>query len=282
VGLLIFMGWKAMDWRKALRSLQYNAVYVVLLTIFPLFIQGQDLLEESFSDPGDETREIVYTNWIFSLSGGIIRVMQDRLNYNIITDFFAIVYAWLFSYLLYFAPLYLLARDDKLALRQYSIAMMFNYIILIPFYLLFPVSVSGSHPASGMIPLLYVDEHWGRMVTSVDPLNNDFPSGHVSLAITTLLIFRYAGAHYRRFYRFLIGVTAAVVFAVLYLGIHWPADVFAGFLVGVAAVIIARNEKVQMTIDRYVRALNDRIMPKRGTKKTTTVEKADGAETAAR
>jgi membrane-associated phospholipid phosphatase len=66
-------------------------------------------------------------------------------------------------------------------------------------------------------------------------------------------VFVYAGTQYRRFSYFLGGATVAIVFAVLYLGIHWPADVFAGFVVAVAATVAARSDKVQMTVDRYVR-----------------------------
>jgi membrane-associated phospholipid phosphatase len=259
VGLILIIGWKDLYWRKALASARYNAIYIIIIAGFPLLIQAQDLLEAHFADPADTTREVIYTNWIFSLAGGAIRVMQDRLDYKILTDIFMIVYAWLFTFLIYFAPILLIARDDRANLRKYAIAMTFNYLVLVPFYLLFPVSVSGSHPDSGITPLLYIDTHWGKMCTSVDPLNNDFPSGHVSLVVTTLLVFYYGGAVYRKFSYFLMGTTGAVIFAVLYLGVHWPADVFAGLLVAVFAFAVAGSEKVQMTIDRYVRALNQKL-----------------------
>jgi membrane-associated phospholipid phosphatase len=268
VGLLLIVGWKDLTWKRALASARYNAVYIVIIALFPLFIQAQDIVEAHLAGPGETTREIIYTNWIFSLAGGAVRVLQDRLDYRILTDFFMIVYAWLFTFLIYFAPILLLSMDDRANLRKYAIAMMFNYIVLVPFYALFPVSVSGSHPDSGITPLLYIDTHWGRMVTSVDPLNNDFPSGHVSLAVTTLLIFSYGGVAYRKFSYFLAGAVVAIVFAVLYLGVHWPADVFAGFLVAVFAFTAAGSEKVQMTIDRYVRELTQRLL---GPKKDAAV-----------
>jgi hypothetical protein len=98
------------------------------------------------------------------------------------------------------------------------------------------------------------------MVTSVDPLNNDFPSGHVSLSVTPFLIFAYGGTQYRKMAYFLGATTVAIVFSVLYLGVHWPADVFAGFILGVAAVVAARSERVQMTIDRYVRIVSQKLL----------------------
>ncbi len=264
--LLILVGWMDMDIRKAIRSIRYNAIYIILLIIFPMFIQFQDTIEKQFfAGPGEVMREITYTNWVFSLSGGVIRILQDRLNYAILTDFFIIMYAWVFAFLTYFAPILLLTRDDRQGLRKYAIAIMLNYIILTPFYAFFPVSVSASYPDSGMIPALYADTYWGRMVTSVDPLNNDFPSGHVSLSVTTFLVFATAGIPYKKFSYFLGVAAVSIVFAVLYLGIHWPADVFAGFLVAITATVAARTDKIQMTIDRWVRSITQRILgPERG------------------
>jgi membrane-associated phospholipid phosphatase len=256
-GLLILVGWKDMYWRKALLSVRYNAVYVILIAAFPLLVQAQDILEKQLDDEGSKT--IIYTNWIFSLAGGAIRVVQDWLNYAVLKDFFIIAYAWGFAFITYFAPIILLVKDDRATLRHYAIAMMFNYIVLIPFYLAFPVTVTGSHPDSGMTPLLYASTSWGRMVTSVDPLDNDFPSGHVSLSVTTFLIFAYAGIGYRRLSYFLAGATVAIVFSVLYLGVHWPADVFAGFLLAVGATVAARSDRIQMTIDRYVRIISRKL-----------------------
>lgn len=259
VGVLLLVGWKDMFIKKTLISLKYNLVYIVILAAFPLLVQIQDIVERGIAGPDEASREIVYTNWIFSLSGGAIRILQDRLDYRVLTDFFIITYAWVFAFLTYLVPVLLLANDDRVTLRKYAVAMMINYIVLTPFYFLFPVSVSGSHPGSGMTPQLYVSTNWGKMVTSVDPLNNDFPSGHVSLSVTTFLVFAYAGVRYRKFKYFLGGATVAIVFAVLYLGIHWPADVFAGFILAVGATVAANNEKVQMTIDRYVRMITAKI-----------------------
>ena len=256
VALLIFIGWKDMNWRTTLRSLRYNAVYVILIEAFPLFVQVQDIIERQFEE-GSST--VVYTNWIFDLAGDTIGVLQDRLNYAVLIDFFIIVYAWVFAFITYLVPIFLLVKDDRATLRIYAIAMMLNYIVLTPFYLVFPVTVTGSHPDAGVTPFLYASRSWGQMVTSVDPLDNDFPSGHVSLSVTPFLIFAFARLQYRRMSWFLGGATAAIVFSVLYLGVHWPADVFAGFILAVAATVAARSERIQMTIDRYVRIVSQKL-----------------------
>jgi len=253
-GLLITVGWKDIWIRRSLASARYNILYIAILTSFPLIIYIQDILQGRFTDP-DPARRITYTNWIFSLAGGVIGVLQDRLNYGIVTDFLIIVYVWLFTFLLYFAPTLLIVRDDRATIRRYAIAMMFNYAVLISFYTVFPVSVSGAHAGAGITPILYVNSYWGRMVTSIDPLDNGFPSGHVSIAVTTFLVFAYAGPQYRKFAYFLVGATVATTFAVLDLGIHWPADVFAGFILGVVATVLAGGPRIQMAVDRWVRRI---------------------------
>ncbi len=259
VGVILVVRWRNLFVMKALMSFRYNWLYVVLIILFPIVVKAIEYLQGRISDPANRFDEVVYTNWMFNLSGGAIRVLQDRLNSRLLTDLFIVVYVWLFAYVTAFPPVLLFAKDDRRLMRRYAIAMLFNGLILTPFYALFPVSVTGSHPESGMTPLLYISVDWGRMVLSIDPLDNDFPSGHVSLALTTFLVFALAGFEYRKVAYFFAGATAAIVFSVLYLGIHWPPDVFAGFLVGVAATALSGVQRIQMTIDRYVRLVSSRL-----------------------
>jgi membrane-associated phospholipid phosphatase len=251
--LLITVGWKDMWWRKTVISAKYNVVYIIILAGLPSLIQLIDVLEvEGLVSP---MSEVSYTNWIFQLSGEAIRVIQDRLNYALIQDFFIVAYVWVFTFITYFCPVLLLVKDDRATIRRYSVAMLLNYAVLLPFYILFPVGVSGATPESGMRPVLYVSTNWGRLVTSVDPLNNNFPSGHVSLMVATFLVFYLAGAEYKKYYYFLAASTLAIAFSVLYLGIHWPPDVFAGFIIGVVTAVASGSPKIQLTIDRYVRTI---------------------------
>lgn len=255
-GLLIFVGWRNLWLRRILDSARYNLVYVILLAALPL----STLVENAFRSTQEATSEVVYTNWIFSISGNAIRFLQDRLDYQIVVDLSVVVYVWVFTFILYFTPLLLLALDDRAAIRRYSIAMLFNYLVLIPFYILFPVTVTGFYSESGLTPLLYINTNWGRVVTSVDPLDNDFPSGHVSIILTTILVLWTAGWDRRGYVYFLVAAFVGIVFAVLFLGVHWLADVFGGMVLAVGATMLAGNEKVQMTVDRYVRRLSSRLV----------------------
>lgn len=256
IGLLIFIGWKDLWWRKALKSARFNLVYLMLLAALPL----STLVESALSSPDEATNEVVYTNWMFSIGGNAIRVLQDRLDYQVVVDVSIVVYVWIFTFILYFTPVLLLCLDDRMTMRKYSVAILFNYLVLIPFYILFPVTVTGFYSDSGVSPLLYINTNWGRVVTSVDPLDNDFPSGHVSIVLTTMLILMSAGWDRRGYVYFLAVSLAGIVFAVLFLGVHWLADIFAGLVLGVGATVLANNEKVQMAVDRYARKLTTALV----------------------
>ncbi len=255
LGLLVTVGWKDLYWRKALASARFNVLYVALVIGLPLVALAENLIR----DPEEATREIVYTNWIFLMGGDAVRILQDRLDYQVIADLSIIVYVWVFTYIIYFTPLLILAKDDRSTFRRYAIAILFNFVVLLPFYVFFPVTVTGFYAESGVTPLLYIDTNWGRMVTGMDPLNNDFPSGHVSLMLTALLVLSTAKEDYRIYYRFLIVACAGIVFVVLYLGVHWLADVFGGFALGIGAYLASGNERVQMTLDWYIRAATLRL-----------------------
>ncbi len=256
IALLLFVGWDQIWWRKALKSARFNLVYLTLLAALPL----STLVESALSSPDEATDEVVYTNWMFSIGGNAIRVLQDRLDYQVVVDISIVVYVWIFTFILYFTPILLVCLDDRLTMRKYSVAILFNYLVLIPFYTLFPVTVTGFYPDSGMTPLLYINTNWGRVVTSVDPLDNDFPSGHVSIVLTTILVLMYAGWDRRGYVYFVAISLAGIVFAVLFLGVHWLADIFGGLVLGVGATMLASNEKVQMAVDRQARRVTTALV----------------------
>ena len=253
--LVVVVGRRHLSLRRFAGSVRFNLIYVIIVGGAPLLL----LLEHALVSPAAESKEVIYTNWLFSAGGGAIRILQDRLDYQVVADFSILVYVWVYTFILYFTPILILVLDDRATFRRYSIAMLFNYIVLLPFYIFFPVTVTGFYAESGVTPVLYIDTNWGRMVTSIDPLNNDFPSGHVSLVVTALLILISAGVDYRRYYYFVACAAIGITFSVLYLGVHWLADVFAGFVLAVGAYIVSGNDRVQMTFDRYVRRLSEKI-----------------------
>ena len=254
--LLVIVGRENISLHKLFESAKYNLLYIVIIATAPLLV----LLEHAFVAVELNSKEVVYTNWLFSIGGNAITILQDRLDYQVLADLSIVIYVWVFAFVLYFTPILILTLDDRATFRRYSLAMLFNYVILLPFYIFFPVTVTGFYADSGMTPLLYIDSNWGRMVTSIDPLNNDFPSAHVSLVVTALLILVYAGVDYRRYYYFVACAAMGITFSVLYLGVHWLADIFGGFALAVVAYMVSGNQRVQMAFDRHIRSLTRRII----------------------
>jgi membrane-associated phospholipid phosphatase len=259
-GLVILVGYDDLYLRRALHSLRVNVAYILILAALPLAIILIDTLVPQSTN--SVLREYIYTSWLYQFGGGAIRILQNWLNYGLFTDIFIFAYVWIFAFVTFFSPILLLARDDRPTLRRYTIALMFNYLILIPFIIFVPVSVPSDFPESGVTPLLYVKSNWGRMVTGIDPLNNGFPSGHTSLCIATVLTFALAGRQYRRYSYFLVGVTASIVLSVLYLGIHWPMDVLFGAAVGVFVVVLSRTERVRTVIESRLDRLTSKVLGK--------------------
>ncbi|MCJ2532793.1 MAG: phosphatase PAP2 family protein [Candidatus Thermoplasmatota archaeon] len=254
--LLVIVGRKNVSFHKLFESAKYNLVYIAIIATAPLLV----LLEHAFVSVEMNSKEVVYTNWLFSIGGNAITILQDRLDYQILADLSIVIYVWVFAFVLYFTPILILTLDDRATFRRYSLAVLFNYVILLPFYIFFPVTVTGFYADSGMTPLLYIDSNWGRMVTSIDPLNNDFPSAHVSLVVTALLVLVYAGVDYRRYYYFVACAAVGITFSVLYLGVHWLADIFGGFALAVVAYMVSGNQRIQMALDRHIRALTSKIV----------------------
>ena len=254
-GLATVVGWRNLSLSRFVESLRYNLLYAAIIIGAPLLV----LIEHAVASIEPNSKEVVYTNWLFQIGGNAIRLLQDRLDYQVLTDFSILIYVWIFAFIIYFTPILILALDDRPTFRRYAIAMLLNYLVLLPFYIFFPVTVTGFYADSGMTPLLYIDTHWGRMVTSIDPLNNDFPSAHISLIVTALLVLVSAGVDYRRYYYFVACSAVGITFSVLYLGVHWLADVFAGFVLAIGAYVISGNERVQMTFDRCIRRLSSRF-----------------------
>ncbi|WP_298670691.1 phosphatase PAP2 family protein [uncultured Sphingomonas sp.] len=86
-----------------------------------------------------------------------------------------------------------------------------------------------------------------------------FPSGHAAnSAIVYLSLAAFAAAHVSRagsrFYLMALAFMIAVLIGLsrLYLGVHWPTDVFAGWLIGAAwALVVAfTDRRIRVTIRR--------------------------------
>lgn len=221
-------------------NIKKNWILLLFMIILPMIMMLESGLANSIASSSDA---ISNTYWMYSHGGELIRYIQNRLETGFLTDLLIFVYVWGFSFIIYFTPVYLLASNDTILFKKFSVALILNYLILLPFYTLLPVSVTSASAATMLKPLLYTDELWGKLVMSMDPLNNDFPSGHISLLLTTLIIL--SSSHYhRRYTHFVMWGLIFVSVAILYLGIHWIMDILGGIALAVGVVLLVGNTRL--------------------------------------
>ncbi len=101
------------------------------------------------------------------------------------------------------------------------------------------VAVGGGALLSALLKALF-QRPWPEVVTHlVEVSTASFPSGHAMLAAITYLtlgaiVARVVPSHRLRAYVFVIASILALLIGLsrLYLGVHWPTDVLAGWCVG--------------------------------------------------
>jgi len=248
--MVYFVGLENM--KKSIIALNFrrNWIFVIILIVLPMILFAESRLSPLVDS---ESLALKNNSWMMAHGGELIRYIQHRLEVGLITDIFILIYVWIFTFIIYFTPLYLLFKNDSPLFRKFSFAMILNYIILLPFYTFLPVSVTSYSPPTMLKPLLYIDTSWGRLVTAMDPLDNDFPSGHISLLLSTLLILSSSYQH-RKYTHFVLWGLISMTFAVLYLGIHWIMDIIGGIFLGVGIVLLVENtrlfeRRIEMTAD---------------------------------
>jgi len=170
------------------------------------------------------------TAYIEHIEGGLVAVFQS-METPTLTYLMTFVYLVLFSSIMIFTFLVLAYTEQKTSLKRFSLVFILNYLIAFPFYLLFPVTVTG-YALLDVQPLMYeLHPLIYSSITTVDPLDNCFPSLHAALVFSALLIIW--GTDLRRYRTFLTFAFPSIVFATLYLGVHWVTDIIAGMALSV-------------------------------------------------
>lgn len=244
VGLFVILGPSRIRKSTAIESLKHNWVYLPILAVVPAAMLAENRYSAYLGTPQTER----YTEWMYDISGQAVRLIQERFERELLTDFFTLFYVWVFTFIMYFTPLLFLVGNERDLLKRYCVAVLFVYMFLIPFYLFFPVKTPATYDPAGIDALLYDRPYWGRIVTSMDPLDNDFPSGHVALTMTTVLLLS-TSERLRRYFLFTAASIVAIVMSVLYLGIHWIPDVFAGFFLAVGGLLFVSHRRAMAWLE---------------------------------
>jgi membrane-associated phospholipid phosphatase len=255
LGLYLMAGSLRTLLKPSVAFLKKHYLLVVVLFTLPLMVQLLSVAKTYVFGPYGSPASVENARLVYELGGGIINDLQRSVESAFVVGGFEVTYMWVFAFFTYFLPLLLIAKRDGRTLTMFTIAVAINYAVLISSYIFFPVKVSSGLPGAGIEPVLYTSHTWGAMATSVDSLTNCFPSGHVSLSFTAFFVFALVGGEYKRL-SYTLGATGVVLaFAVLLLGIHYPADVIGGIVLAVVATVASANERTRGTILRAVRSL---------------------------
>ncbi|WP_438347089.1 phosphatase PAP2 family protein [Paenibacillus sp. FA6] len=175
-----------------------------------------------------------FTPLIFGIEGHFVQALQQFFYNPILTQILVFFYVIIFQSLLIASiGVYMLDRN-KLLVYATCFAIMINYAVAIPFYILVPVNEAWSYAPSGVVfHMLDVFPSFEEDYRPLSGLNNCFPSLHTSISVTIMLLAARSG---NLRWRIITAISSTViVFSIFYLGIHWVIDMLAGSILGITA-----------------------------------------------
>ncbi|MCK4718378.1 MAG: hypothetical protein KAT70_06895, partial [Thermoplasmata archaeon] len=216
IGILVFDREKRFNIKRAVRGAIDCRAYIALLFITLGLIKVENWMQDLNIFPND------FTYLFYNLEGNAYIVwLQQSIQNSVFIHTLSVFYILFFMWTMVFVAIFFLATDRPKLMKLYIYAITLNYIVLIPFYLFFNVSVTCHYPADTPVqPLLYREEMYLGLVTMADRLSDNFPSGHMSINWTIALVLLLR-TEFKRLAWLMMLVTAITAFAILFLGIHW-------------------------------------------------------------
>jgi len=199
-------------------------------------VMAFNLIETAFDDRLTARLGTDFTPWLWHCEGALIAPLQ-RADWPPLIGVMTFFYIVVFPMLLVAGVILRAAQSDLRSYRALLLGLVLNYGLVLPFLLFFPVREAWSG-APGDIFLLI--DRLGpaimRAYRSTSALDNSFPSFHTSLAATIAFL---AWRHGPRPFAWVVSFSSGlIIFATLYLGIHWASDVAAGLVVAVVASVL--------------------------------------------
>jgi membrane-associated phospholipid phosphatase len=163
---------------------------------------------------------------------------------------FSAVYFFLFPLLALLTVAAFARRKDSRPLLMLATAAVADYLLTLPFYLLFPVPERWTFPDANAV--LLSDLWTSSLIQAFRPfsgLNNCFPSFHVSTTVIIVCcLYRYRAA----FRTAAVPAAIAILLSTFTLGIHWLPDILAGLAAGWLSFWLA--EKLLPLVQREIGA----------------------------
>ncbi|RAV21946.1 phosphatase PAP2 family protein [Paenibacillus contaminans] len=192
-----------------------------------VFNKIEQMIEDSMTYQTD------FTSAVHRLEGDIVPFIQHYFQNDILT------YISTFFYVVIFPTLMVVSIGLYTYRKQYTLfysicyALMFNYMIAIPFYLFFPVNEVWSYHPDVQLLMTNVFPTFETDYRPLSGLDNCFPSLHTSISVSMAVI---AMKSNNKFWRWFTLISAVfIIFSIFYLGVHWLTDMGGGLLLGIFA-----------------------------------------------
>lgn len=178
-----------------------------------------------------------FTGSIYRIEGNFVAGIQHLFHNDVLT--------WVSSYfyVVVFPAVMIASIGIYTYQKQYKLffavcyALMFNYMIAIPFYLFFPVNEVWSYHPNVNFLMLDVFPTFEQDYRPLSGLDNCFPSLHTSISVTMAVI---AVKSRNSFWKVFVPCSSTfIIFSIFYLGIHWLTDMCGGIVLGVFAARLA-------------------------------------------
>jgi len=216
--------------QKILENIQ-PLLIIIIIVIF-------HLIEVKIIDP-------YVTNWVSYDYANIIKNLENGFVYSFtkywvpgILHFFVIIYIFVYTFTLWFAPLYFIIADKKQSIKTLAYGLLIVYLVALPFYLFIPISnvyTYYSSPSALEIIIPSIENFFYATTT----VNNCLPSLHTSMTILVAYCFSLTGNKKLKYFGIFVAIT--VIISVLYLSIHWFIDVFAGIIISLGAIFLLKR-----------------------------------------
>jgi membrane-associated phospholipid phosphatase len=253
VASILLLVWASTPWANPLRvalrpvwrvfTRRNYFVYVSIgmsVILFDVLLTARD---HSFTEAVLASRGEDFTSFIWHWEENRVAIFQ-RWMWMPLTWYLTWAYVIVFPALVPWGMAVLDWLGQKRRLVSLLIAFIMNYVLVVPFYIFFPVqechiwfkNLAGD---GHRMVTLRLDNIHPAIMTVLRPMSgadNCFPSFHTSLAVT-LALFALASGR-KRFAIAMNLMSLSIVFSTLYLGIHWLTDVAGGILVGVVAFLV--------------------------------------------
>jgi membrane-associated phospholipid phosphatase len=153
----------------------------------------------------------------------------------VLVYFFVLMYIAVYSFTLWFSPLYFLLTNNKKAIKTLAYGLLFIYIIALPFYLFLPIkNVYTYYNVSSALETVIPSVE--RFFYSTTTHNNCLPSLHTAMTILVAYSVSLTGNKKLKYFAYFTMIS--VIISVIYLSIHWVLDVISGALIAIGVIFI--------------------------------------------